>query len=68
MTGKQSCDGSCSIPKSCPNCNTNQFIAERLDFWQAAKGALNEADWPDDYEVDPQDVLALALFLAGETG
>lgn len=68
MSGKQACDGSCSIPKSCPVCSQDQFTAERLDIWHAAKGALDSATWDEDYRVDPEDVLALSLFLAGDTG
>lgn len=72
MAGKSSASSTscpkCDIPKSCANCNLDAFRAERLDFWESAKNALMDKDagWGDEYNVDPQDVLALAMFLSGD--
>lgn len=53
---------------TCSNCSPHKFTAERLDVWRTAHQVLKNAedDWPDDYGVDPRDVLVLAYFLAGE--
>lgn len=38
---------------------------DRLDIWKSADSALKDASWDED--ITPQDVLMLALFLAGDT-
>lgn len=50
---------------ACDECNLTHAMASRMDAWRMADTALKKAKWPDDYKVDPQDVLALAMFLMG---
>lgn len=51
---------------TCATCSPASYLAERLDYWKTADAALKSADWAEDYEVDPQDVLMLAIFLSGD--
>lgn len=52
---------------SCEECNLTHAAATRCDVWNMAYSKLAQAAWHESVEVDPQDVLMLALFLAGES-
>ncbi len=41
-----------------------EFVAERADYYRIARTLVTEHEWPDGYE--PDDVLALAAYLAGD--
>ncbi|MFT2016321.1 hypothetical protein ACMA1D_10825 [Streptomyces sp. 796.1] len=52
---------------ACPSCSVDQYVAERSDIYRAAHALLrNLFDRDDDRPHDPEDVLRLAMFLAGD--
>ncbi|MFD8117029.1 hypothetical protein [Streptomyces microflavus] len=50
---------------ACDECNITHAMATRVDAWNTSDKLLKNADWGDEYDIDPQDVLAVALFLMG---
>jgi hypothetical protein len=49
---------------ACSSCSQGEFVADRLDIWESAYQRLVQKEWGED--VEPVDVLHLAIFLAGD--
>lgn len=45
-----------------------EIVAHRQDVWVCADALLRNRKWPDEYTVDPRDVMTVACFLSGELG